>query len=111
MYIGRPHGARRLDGDGLVDGGQQVEARGHGGGVNEGVLKVWVPAQQLRLQKLGVGDVAEEGHVHRVRAGNMLEGDSFEHGDGDDGDDSEVLFLDERICSEITGVRGVWFYG
>lgn len=53
----------------------------HGGGVDEGILEFEIPGEQLRLQEVGVGHVAEEGSADDVGRRDVLETDCFDsHG-------------------------------
>lgn len=50
----------------------------YGDRVDEGVLEVLIPAQELPLQEVGVDDVPEDGDVDGVCRGDVLELDRFE---------------------------------
>lgn len=78
--IWRPQLAVDKDRQGLEDSSQNVQAGGDGAGVDEGIFKVGVAREQLRLQEACVGDVLEEGDVHAVRGGHVLDGDGLEEG-------------------------------
>lgn len=86
MDVGRPEFPTGEDGECLVGGGEDVQARDDGGGVDESVLEVRVAREELRLQEPRVGDVLEEGDVHAVRRGDVLERDRLEERHGDVGD-------------------------
>lgn len=62
-----------------------MEPRDNSGGVDEGVLKVRVAREELRLQEPRVGNVSEKGDVHAVSLGDVLETDSFEERHGEAG--------------------------
>lgn len=78
--VWRPELAVDQDGQGLVDGGQDVKPRDNGAGVDEGIFEGGVARDQLRLQEARVGDLFEEGDVHAVGRGHVLDGDGFQEG-------------------------------
>lgn len=82
MDVGGPQLSPDEHGQRLVDGGEEVQARDDGGGVDEGVLEVGVAGEELRLEEARVGNVAEQGDVHAVRGRHVLEGYGLEEGHG-----------------------------